>query len=60
MQDVVWICTFCSNQQTEGRFEQMKMIKRYVDMYLKFANSLHNNLQFSLGKFNIEEVFGFS
>ena len=59
MQEVVWICTYCSNQQTVGRYEEMNLFKRYVDNiictvrgdqdeYFKFANSLHttNNLQF--------------
>ena len=65
MQDVVWICTYCSNQQTMGRYEEMKLFKRYVDdiirtvrgdpdEFLKFANSLHNNLQFTLEKINME------
>ena len=58
MQDVVCICTYCSNHQTVGRYEEMKLFKRYVDIictvrgdpdeYSKFANSLHNNLQFTL------------
>ena len=62
MQDVVWICTYCSNQQTVGRYEELKLFKRYVDdiirtvrgdpnEFLKFANSSHNNLQFTLEKF---------
>ena len=61
MQAVVWICTFCSNQQTVGHDKEMKLFKRYVDEiictvrgdpdeYLKFAKSLHNNLQFTLKK----------
>ena len=65
MQDVVWICTFCNNQQIVGRYEEMKMFKRYVDdiictvrddpdEYLKFANFLHNNLQFTLETVNME------
>ena len=44
----------------------MKIFKRYVDdiictvrgdsdEYLKIANSLHNNLQFTLEKANVEE-----
>ena len=53
MQVVVWICTYCSNQQTEGRFE-LKLFKK-IDIdnicpgcgqpeeYFKFADSLHNN-----------------
>ena len=55
MQDVVWICTYCSNQQTEERIEEMKLCKRYVDdiictvrgdpdEYLKTATSLQKNL----------------
>ena len=70
MQDVVWICTYCNNQQIVGRHEEMKLFKRYVDdiictvrgdpdEYLKFANSLHNNLQFTLEKVNIEENLAF-
>ena len=58
-------CTYCSNQQTVGRYDEMKLFQRYVDdiictvcgdpdEYLKFANSLHNNLQFTLEKVNIE------
>ena len=59
MQDVDWIFMYCSNQQTEGRFEETKMFEMYVDdinctvggytdEYLKFENSFHNNLQFTL------------
>ena len=58
MQDVVWIFTYCNDQQTVGRYEEMKLFKRYVadiictvrgdpDEFLKFANSLHNKLQFT-------------
>ena len=70
MQDVVWICTYCNNQQIVGRYEEMKMFKRYVediictvrgdpDDYLKFANSLQNNLQFTLEKVNMEGNLAF-
>ena len=49
MQDVDCIYTNCCNQQTEGRYDKMKMINRYVDdvictvrgdpdEYLKFEN----------------------
>ena len=31
MQYVVWICTYCSNEQTVGHYEEMKLFKRYVD-----------------------------
>ena len=31
MQDVVWICTYCNNQQIVGSYEEMKLLKRYVD-----------------------------
>ena len=31
MQDVVWICTYCNNQQIVGCFEEMKLFKKYVD-----------------------------
>ena len=69
MQDVVWICTYCNNQLIVGRNE-MKLFKRYVDdfictvrgdpdEYLKFANSLHNNLQFTLEKVNMEGNLAF-
>ena len=65
MQDVVWICTYGSNQQSVEKYVEMKLSKRYVDdiictvrgdpdEYLKFANSLHNNLQFTLKKLNME------
>ena len=68
MQDVVWICTYCSNHPTEGRFE-IKLFKRYVDdiiytvrgdpdEHLKFANSVHNNLQFIL-EINMEAELAF-
>ena len=68
MQDVVWICTYYSNQQAVGRYE-MKLFKRYVDdtictvrgdpdKFLKFANSLHN-LQLTLEKVNMEEDLAF-
>ena len=30
-QDVVWICTFCNNQQIVGRYDKIKLFKRYVD-----------------------------
>ena len=67
MQDVVWICTYCSNQQTEGRFD-INLFKRYVDdiictvrgdpdEHLKFANLSHN-LQFIL-EVNMEADLAF-
>ena len=70
MQDVVWICTYCSNQQTVGRYEEKKLFKRYVDdiirmvrddpdEFLKFTISLHNNLQFTLEKVNMEGDLAF-
>ena len=70
MQDVVRICTYCSNQQTVGHDKEMKLFKRYVDdiictvrgdpdEYLKFANSLHNNLQFTLEKVNMDGGLAF-
>ena len=72
MQDVVWICTYCNNQQIMGRYEEMKLFKRYVDVddiictvrgdpseYLKFANSLHNNMQFTLEKVNMDGNLAF-
>ena len=48
-----------------GRYEEMKLMKEYVDHitctvhadpdeFLKFANSFHNNLQFTLEKVNVE------
>ena len=62
MQDVVCLCICCSNQQTVERYEGMKLFKNYMDDFictvrgdpddfLKFANSLPNNLQFTLKKF---------
>ena len=70
MQDVVWTFTYCNNQQIVGRYEEMKLFKRYVDDIictvrgdpdenLKFANSLHNNLQFTLEKVNMEGNLAF-
>ena len=70
MQDVVWIFNYCSNQQTVGRYEEMKLFENYVDdiictvrgdpdEYLKFANSLHNNLQFTSEKVNMEGDLAF-
>ena len=70
MQDVVLICTYCNNQQIVGPNEEMELFKRYVDdiictvrggpdEYLKLANSLHNNLQFTLEKVNMEENLAF-
>ena len=70
MQDVVWICTYCNKQQIVGRHEEMKLFKIYMDgiictvrgdpdEFLKFANSLHNNLQFTLEKINMEENLAF-
>ena len=64
MQDKVWIFTYCRNQYT-GRFQEIKLFKMREDgtictvrydpeEYLKFANSLHNNLQFTLEKVNME------
>ena len=69
MQDKVWICTYCRNQHT-GRFQEIKLFKMHVDgtictvrydpeEYLKFANSLHNNLQFTLEKVNMEGDLAF-
>ena len=65
MKDVVSICMYCSNQQTEGLFEERNLFKSYVnviscfvrgdpDEHLNFANSLHENLQCTLEKFNME------
>ena len=31
MQDVVWICIYCDNQEIVGSYEEMKMFKRHVD-----------------------------
>ena len=70
MQDVVWICIYCSNQQTVGHDKEMKLFKRYVDdiictvrgdpdKYLKIANSLQNKLQFTLEKENMDGDLGF-
>ena len=70
MQDVNWICTYCNNPQILGRYEEMKLFKMYVDdiictvrgdpdEYLKFTNSLHNNLQFTLEKVNMEGNLAF-
>ena len=70
MQDVVWICTYCNNQQIVGSYEEMKLFKKYVDdiirtvrgdpdEYLKFANFLHNNLQLILEKVNMKGNFAF-
>ena len=58
----------CSNQQTVGH-DKMNLFKRYVndiictvrgdpDMYLKFANSLHN-LHFTLEKVNMDGDLAF-
>ena len=70
MHDFVWICTYCSNQQTVGHDNEMKLLKKYADDiictvrgdpddYLKFANSLHNNLQFTLEKVNMDGDLAF-
>ena len=70
MQDVVWISTYGSSQQTEGWFEEMELFKMYVDdfiwtvrgdpdEYLKFSNSLHKKLQFALEEINMEEGSAF-
>ena len=70
MQDVVWICSHCSNQQTVGRYEEVKLFKRYVDdvictvrgdpdEFLKFANILHHKMQFTLEKDNMEGDLAF-
>ena len=70
MQDVLWICTYCSNQQTEGLVEGMKLFKRYMDgcictvrgdpdEYLIFANSIQKNLQCILKKVNTEDNLAF-
>ena len=50
MQDVIWICNYCTNQQTVGRYEETKLFERHVDdiictvrgdpdKYLKIINS---------------------
>ena len=31
MQNVVWICMYCSNQQTEKQFEGTNFLKNHVD-----------------------------
>ena len=65
MQDVVWICIYCSNQQTVGHDKEMKLFKKFLDdiictvrgdsdKYLKFANSLQNKLQFTSEKVNMD------
>ena len=70
MQDVVGICSYCSNQQRVGPYEEMKLFKKQVDgiictvrgdpdEYLIFANSLHNNMQFTLEKVNMEGDLAF-
>ena len=61
--------TYCCNQQTKVRLGRMKVLKRYVndicmvrgdpDDYLKFANSLYKNLQFTFEKLNMEEDLAF-
>ena len=54
-----------NRQWTGMRYEEIKLFKRYVvyiictvrgdpDKYLKFENSLHNNLQLTLEKVNME------
>ena len=70
MQDVVWLCAYRSNQQTVGHDKEMKLFKKYVDdiictirddpdEYLKFARSLHNNLQYTLEKVNMDGDLAF-
>ena len=59
-----------SFNRTVGHDKEMKLFKRYVDdiictvrgdpdEYLKFANSLHNNLQFTLEKVNMDGGLAF-
>ena len=70
MQDVVLICTDFSNQQTVGRYEEMKLFNGYVDdiicmvcvepeEYLRFTNSLHDNPILTLEKVNMERDLAF-
>ena len=58
MQETVWICSYCAEKGKEDTLE-LKLFKRYVDdivctvkgnplNYLEYANSLHENLQFTL------------
>ena len=65
MQDLVCICTYCSNHQKQERSAEMKLFKMYVDdiictvrvdpdEYLKFADSFYKNLQFTLKKNNMK------
>ena len=62
MQDLVWICTHCSIQQTEV----IKLLKKYnddiicavpgeLDNNLKFTISLHKNLLFIFEKTSKEK-----
>ena len=70
MQDVVLICTNFSNQQTVGRYEEMKLFNGYVDDIIctvcvepdeciRFTNSLHDNPLLTLEKVNMERDLAF-
>ena len=66
----LYVLQYCSYQQTEGRFEEMKLFKMYLDdtvctvrgdkdEFSKFAISLHKNMQFTLEKVNMEGDLAF-
>ena len=70
MQDIVWICSNCSEKGTKEDTQELKLFKRYVDDivftvkgnpldYLESANSLHMNLQFTLEKPNVSGDLAF-
>ena len=58
-QEIVWICSYCTEKGSKEDTVVLKLFKRYVDDivctvkgnpldYLEYANSLHKNLQFTL------------
>ena len=59
MQEIVWICSYCTEKGRKDDTLELKSFKRYVDDivrtvkgnpldFLEYANSLHQNLQFTL------------
>ena len=58
MQEIVWICSYCTEKGRKEDTLEMKLFKRYMDdivctvkgnplEYLEYASSLHKSLQFT-------------
>ena len=59
MQEIVWVCSDCTQKRTKGDTHELKSFKRYVDDivctvkgnpldYLEYKNSLQKNIQLTL------------